>query len=1667
MSTMTRSFAFCADYSETSACLFAIQALEKSGGLDAEALRLLSLFEKDVLRKLYLRTLRILGVIDNVEEVPKLYIGGDFSKIDFSGNDFHIGYLVVNPSHGSDNSLLGDFETEDFSYLDFFVGYKDTRNESYSSTFQTILNIFKVFCSRSNEISDAGKAAIDAALIPVLEAIEAIQQYLADKGLNPCGDLEGRYINNSPSVYLQVAGSDGISGIAEGLHLRWSLAGALGDNHLPKGKYNNTTGAVKAFNKPDDYAYITRTPYTNPVRVNIDFANDVPVINFNKKEWTYTINQTAYGKQITNRIKLSFTNPILYNQLATTLDPSVGYTDFLNRYTDVISIEVMNKTAFMVGLDFYKQINANQAVLKVEAGCQAQHKKEASDLVNIRKTCRLEQNEVTPVLLSGENIRITRIKKSPEGRLKNFYFETYHDFMVTRDSSSWTPVGSGFSLSLEDAEVFDRLENQSYPIDKRWPHYNDGTTVRIDNYKEKWSFSGDQEQGLKHAVAKYLSLSETDPRAMDVLQSDVADIQGLTVSYLDILNLHAMDYHMARMLGLGYIDTPANAGVNDHFVYKLNYTNRKSADLAELMDYNYISLPVSKADQLLPEKPKMRAISYGLPESDSQVSNGFDEQGYIKVDNVRAVNIGRELYPDELENHNFFADLLSVQNENIFEHAKPVLYGVEYRAANQHQYVKPEITHDKSFGKAFYAYDTSSESGVLETVPVPDHETSLYIHFERSTGVHFYAIYGINWFSRASEISEEAGTNATAFPVRNNLVPPTDVTVQYIQKEDERLFTTSLEQTWLNGRAGTFPGKDINFSRVTFNWLDVVDVSHLTAISANELAAVVRPDQVKAYFKPGLPMEVTGVIKNIVPVPGSEHQVILHTGRYALIDGTVVRPSVASEDLFRFKNSLLSTPAGQFHVISVAPGTDGPVITVEKAFDLETITDQEEQPEEQANFAALRKYITPEINSRFSMVENLSNAENWKQIEKTINLISFADVHQPEIESAVDVEGNVTKQWIGGINGNAVVIPLFDGSENPDNLPGYYKVTFDQALPAHPQVNLPYDPSVPNKNNPAQLSTAHVEWYKGHVRIPFTGAGTDKKLLEVMTIRQTNPLELYVYDPNYLDAPIVASANDRVKVNFHPGYKAYLFPEPAPVHAFNGEALLPAGDENDRKSLFGLQAVDTHSGNGFVSSVSVPSVLLARRIEEPVQFEAPFAPGLKVRPDATGKAAFTFDTKIAAGPGGTLRKPFGFMFYRTSLEEVIRTFYKPETIETIFNDLAKLTEDPLQDLRAYELVNLVLTPGNALQFRTFQASPAPYGFPVPDKAGLFVAGDTLEQQLGKLRTAIYSTLLPLTEQPPIFNFIRQGTQTENALPVIRDVDGNLLSASSPDFNPFPMVRRYSKPDEANVSYIRFTDYVLNASSRNLYFYAGAEVTNQLMPGPLSGFTGPVTVLQTAASAAPLISRFTIQDSLSQLNAVSVVFNVAAMSPDDHISKIRVYRTTTQSKSHVLETMDSHFDVDVMAGAISGYVLTDNFSNLPAIPVGETVYYRFVGVRMIINESGQREEVLSAMSEVVDVKLIDTVNPVAPELTYDATRNTLSWQPTTGGGTYHLFKQNKSGNWERIYNVEPPATVQVMHYLLPTPLVHVDADGNPIYNRFKVQVQNSSGLFNLTDKEATF
>lgn len=82
---------------------------------------------------------------------------------------------------------------------------------------------------------------------------------------------------------------------------------------------------------------------------------------------------------------------------------------------------------------------------------------------------------------------------------------------------------------------------------------------------------------------------------------------------------------------------------------------------------------------------------------------------------------------------------------------------------------------------------------------------------------------------------------------------------------------------------------------------------------------------------------------------------------------------------------------------------------------------------------------------------------------------------------------------------------------------------------------------------------------------------------------------------------------------------------------------------------------------------------------------------------------------------------------------------------------------------------------------------------------------------------------------------------------------------------------------------------------------------------------------------------------------------------------------------------------------------------------------------------------------------------------------LSWPTTVYNGTYYLDKMTGSGNWVTIYRIKTNSatTVNLAATDLGTDILPKEDpdEGRPVYNRFHVRVENSSGPFNPNRQSA--
>lgn len=977
----------------------------------------------------------------------------------------------------------------------------------------------------------------------------------------------------------------------------------------------------------------------------------------------------------------------------------------------------------------------------------------------------------------------------------------------------------------------------------------------------------------------------------------------------------------------------------------------------------------------------------------------------------------------------------------------PVFFGVEYKKSTESTWRKPEINHEPYY---------EDHQGIKESAAVViDPDTRVYQHIETEAGIHDYAMYSINWFSRVSTVSNTVETDETVFPVKNTLIPPLNFAAQLIQHEDVLLFTTQQEQDALAAIQG-----DNTYVRVTFGW-DHINIRNYPNANLAEF-----------FFRQDPPQQVTGQVASD-PVQSGPDLYDVHTKGYTLqsTNGGTITPSIAAGDESKFAGSLFSAGDGKkFAIISVKQSTidgEGPVFTISPIKDKAVI---DATSDSSGQYTPSKQIVLPQANDLFTVVENASVDTDWPvKLSQNVQLIHFSDHTETIHFNDPDMADEVVT--VGGIYESASITEFPDkgpdGNFIPGSRTGLYSIRFDTyQLSPHPD--------------------SKVSWHRGSVRIAL--GNYEIRTLEVWDIDLSeSTLTLTAYDNtfdvdssyipinNYVPMPVGSG----IFVNYHPGYKVYLRAETG----FDNGAILPAAGTGKKLTYMSCRSDDTTVP--LYSFLAPLATLMAREIVPPEKPHKPSGPLFATRPDFYGKATYTFDTEMETN--GNTRLPYGLIFYRCDAGKILNTLYQPDTVASILANPTIMDVTNFTDIWN-EFVN-VSGPNNYIDLfpnpdNNSYSIPDPdpsrtpvYPFDgtkglgdattVPNTAALFGGSDVSFTVV--VQNAINGAFLPLTEQPVVYEFIQDGYQTSGKKPVIRSSNGDLLDPGTPDFDPFPMAVTFN--DANGNPFVRFTDYTLDGASTSVYFYFVIEMTNTLALGDRSDILGPIHLVNSLAPQPPGIKKVTSQPANPLTGDVTaVLFEINNYLDSDDIDQILIYRAYNVTDALNTRTM-------ALATTIQyGDPIMDDFSDLTYLPFGETLFYRLVALRKIKNEYGEDEHIPSLPSRQVLTNIIDVFNPDAPDLSYTGTPTldssgnptlisdvVLQWNKTAYNGTYYLYQLNNSGNWTKLYEVN--SNDDTMQYSLGD-ITKQNEDGDTLYYQYKVDVQNASGLLNLTDNEYT-
>lgn len=776
-------------------------------------------------------------------------------------------------------------------------------------------------------------------------------------------------------TYLGAAGSTAADKTIRGCHLRWDLLGTLGDNHLPKRTYAQTDPyrTSAGFNKPGDVVNIYKRAFA--VKYYIEWDTSVKPQKTGASgglpywEMSLPVQNSSSSRQTVMRV--TFTDAALYNALSTTYNFNTQWQKILSSYTAIIEVSCMDKRSF------YWQINSTNVVsgnytMRMEAVGQP-NTLESERQLNFRNT----YTNTPSFSFFSENTDYIRFDQSNNAILKITAI-TYEDFIEESNvgNGEWTQIGS-FALTLDDSTMASRL--MAAQIDNLWPKFNITPTsgelaVNAANYTDRWQGPGytfdsvdethNDPQGIQTFIHTYLKASVSDPRAVVSFPSDDPDDDSVqTVSCLDMIRLMSLDFHVARILGLGHIDTAFSQNDQGYYVYCMQYLTKTGLDAPYhgTVDHShiYMTLPLSLNDSRLPATPVLQDVTFGaeIDNASGQPAVLTDENGYTAQENLRFIKLNRAPHVYEKPFGTFFYEATPV---NLSQQSQAIGYGLKYKEVSESNYRLPDLNHNPDFTDH---QDIAETSIILE-----NGGPRLYTHLEEEEGTHSYASYAINWFSRISPLSNVKNVT-TLFPKITRLLPPFNYATHLIQDEDPAetviaekalLFTTIAEQEQLTLLSAE---PDQTLVRTSFDWNHIQNNAHPTVNYA------------EFFFRENDPLVVKGKITDVIQLDAET--ALVKTGSYLLTSSfpaqTVV-PQVLAGQVSRFAGSLFSAGEKGYFIEQVQNPGSTPWFKIKALKQNQAVAPD---PSNQNQFLSQETFVIPQVGDTFFVIENLTEAANW------------------------------------------------------------------------------------------------------------------------------------------------------------------------------------------------------------------------------------------------------------------------------------------------------------------------------------------------------------------------------------------------------------------------------------------------------------------------------------------------------------------------------------------------------------------------------------------------------------------------------------------------------------------------------------------------------------------
>ncbi|MFC4635982.1 hypothetical protein ACFO3O_18870 [Dokdonia ponticola] len=1528
----------------------------------------------------------------------------------------------------------------------------------------------------------------------------------------------------SPNFYLQASGSNGTDSSA-GKHLRWMFRGALGDKHLPKG--NHATNTIN-FNKPNDFVRVYKAPYVQK-KIRLDFTVQTPeVVDSSNYLWIYRVE----GKEL----YLHFRNTVKYDDVLGTISPFNESGLFLVGYgEELYELESKQDLFFAARINF-TEVNENSVYL-AETLSVPENTLIADKIVSSRRAYSSTDLSGAPVVrLICENGRSIRARAVSCG-VGSIDLEFYADTIThVNETSGWEVLGE-FALSREDTTVFTQLEPNDGDVHGVWQRFNDNDFVNITNYQEKWNAIPEEgDRNIKQVVEQYIDLSDdiNNPTAIEEvpLGNDPTDPYDVVqVSNLDLLTIASYDYHIARMLGLGILDISED----DTFLYVAEYVTYGDLEDglgAREVHHLSMSLPTSNQDSRLPIPVQIDMITPGafIGTDSDEPSAITGEDGYTHDGLARYVSLYAEASPEDYVNVPFFNTTEDIDLSTI---TYPIYAGLEYKLGNE-DWQKPELSHDTRYSNVV----PDGEVAHFETrfINIPSTQAPFYVHRQTVSGTHTYKSYGINWFSR-SRLGEETSIETVLVPT-NPLLPPSSTNALLIRNEYPLLLTSESEQERLNAiPESNDPDNpsDKTLIRLSFNYHSAQELKSYqvpldSTISNEDLENTdtlfpngqeIFANAIDVFFRNEVPNNVSGqIVGDIVDDAINDLLSIIETGSYNVSsNNTTIDPVITPGTEDNFVGGVFIQGSQRFIIHEVSQGTNGPVFTVYKKVISESIVNGG-MPSDTAEAVEIPAI---EGDGFFMAIENMQTPASWgtpNPLGMQVQVGPTDEIHR-EVLTFTDSDGVETRQLqkTRGIWDTATVTPVLEPGYDDQGVQGeyhqgLYKFEFNtKTLEQHPQFS--------TDNN-------SVEWFRGSICVfsndAYNGGNPIKprRVLSVLKIENIIPLGattgenvvVYAHDPSFIQGDtsydeIQTGVN--IEVNFYPGYKVYLYADPA--YNITEDAILPAEGEGMRNSIFGFRSKDSDGAceglnTPCVSKISVPNVLFAQEIIEPLPPKQPLGGTFATRPDFFGRSTFTFTTKYD-------HKPHGVLFYRSNEEALLNALYTKTTMLSIRESLKLLggndgiwVTDRWKNFLDFGILE---SNGDYNFYPPEEDAENRFKFPHPDKPAFFDWANQVRHNLGLdpldvgpdntvpigderifsfVKGAIYNAFVPLTEIPIIYQHIKlEPYQPQSKKQVIRDRNGGILSPTDPEFDMAPMMKIINEAPHETL----YTDFNLDGTSNNLYFYGAKELGTQLTMSAFSPFLGPIKLVNTNAPEQPEVKRIMPVLSNQVLGITpKIQLEINAYPEVQNIQRLTVYRTTNRLYAQSVRTMEKVKVIDLtQEGYVGQSVLKvyDDFSDLSEVPYGEGLYYRITVSRAVTytDKNGNLVDDFapSQASIIVATMIVESKSPASPELSYEATissfSNTtstsvvltavrLSWEKQAYNAKYHLYKMNSQGNWYKIHELQTNDSqieVSLSETNTESPLLLVqDTEGLNRYHHFKVITENTSGMLSTEEKILT-